>query len=348
VLIPREGVNDDTVQLVEWIVREGARVSEGAALAVLQTAKATFDLNAPRAGFLFHLVEAGADVPVGTAVALISESSEKPKCPAAPVGKADGDQVVTDKARALMKQHGLALSAFAGLAVVRADDVQKILQTLPAAASRGIQQANGKGSDGSDWDEILNDDRYREIKDVLTALRRRMRARFNRHVSTGNHLYDRWELARDYGFGEGTSVYDDCLILGDVRVGRNCWIGPYTILDGNHAPLEIGDYVDVGAGTHIYTHNSIERALTGHRAPLKSGPTRIGSCCFISPHSVIAPGTILGDHCFVSVGSYVEGVFPSFSFLSGCPARNVGKVEVSGSHARLRFSPNGHPDVQST
>jgi carbonic anhydrase/acetyltransferase-like protein (isoleucine patch superfamily) len=28
------------------------------------------------------------------------------------------------------------------------------------------------------------------------------------------------------GFGEGSSVYDSCLVLGDVRVGKNVWVGP--------------------------------------------------------------------------------------------------------------------------
>jgi acetyltransferase-like isoleucine patch superfamily enzyme len=188
-----------------------------------------------------------------------------------------------------------------------------------------------------DGDDILASDLYRELREILTALRRRMKAKYKRHVSTGNLLHDRWDLAKDWGFGEGTTVYDDCLILGDVRVGRDCWIGPYTVLDGNHGLLEIGDCVDIGAGTHIYTHNTIERALTGRKAPLKGAPTRIGSCCFISPHVIIGPGTVLGNHCFVAAGSYVEGVFPSNSYLAGCPAKSVGTVELNGNRARLQL-----------
>src|SRR5438309_5338232 len=74
-----------------------------------------------------------------------------------------------------------------------------------------------------------------------------------------------------------TGTYDlYTLSLHDaLPICRDCWIGPYTVLDGNHALLEIGDCVDVGAGTQIYTHNTIERALTGRRAPLMGRATKI-------------------------------------------------------------------------
>ena len=144
------------------------------------------------------------------------------------------------------------------------------------------------------WDEVLEDPLYRQIQTLLTSLRIRMKAQHNRHVSTGQLLYDRWELARDYEFGEGTSVYDDVLILGDVRVGKDCWIGPSVILDGSGG-LQIGDYVDIGAGAHLYSHNTIQRALTGHAAPVFYNATRVGHCCFIAPNTVIAAGTVLAD-----------------------------------------------------
>src|SRR5262249_31979666 len=121
------------------------------------------------------------------------------------------------------------------------------------------------------------------------------------------------------------------------QVGRNCWIGPGTILDGMNAPLRIGDCVDVGAGAHLYTHNTIERALTGRRAPVFKKATTVGNCCFIAPRAILAPGTVLGDHCFVATGSYVEGNFPAFSYLAGNPARRVGSVEVHGDRARVRL-----------
>jgi acetyltransferase-like isoleucine patch superfamily enzyme len=338
VCVPREGVNDDVVQLLEWRFADGAPVRAGEGVVVLQTAKATFEVEARGDGFIHHRFQEGAEVPVGAVLAVISGRPLQKRKPIETPNsvRENGGQVITQKAQALMETHGLAADDFAGLAVVRAEDVEKALgkRTTQQPANRTF--AGQELSPEDDWDRILKSGLYGEIREVLTGLRRRMKAKYNRHVPVGDHLYDRWELARDYGFGEGTSVYDECLILGDVKVGRACWIGPYTVLDGSHARLEVGDFVDIGAGTHLYTHNSIERALTGHRAPLFRSPTRIGNCCFLAPQVVIAPGTVLGDHCFVAAGSYVEGVFPPMSWLAGNPARRVGSVDIRGDRARLR------------
>src|SRR5260370_29734578 len=95
----------------------------------------------------------------------------------------------------------------------------------------------------------------RAIRDVITDLTREPRQRFHRRVSFGDLLTDRWENAREYGFGEGTSCYDNVLVLGDVKVGRNCWIGPNVVLDGSGG-LKIGDNCSISAGVQLYTHNT--------------------------------------------------------------------------------------------
>jgi UDP-3-O-[3-hydroxymyristoyl] glucosamine N-acyltransferase len=84
------------------------------------------------------------------------------------------------------------------------------------------------------------------IRRLIRDLGREMREKFRRHVSVGDLLTDRWEIARDYWFGEGTSCYDNVLILGDVEVGKHCWIGPNVILDGQGG-LTIGDHCDISA-----------------------------------------------------------------------------------------------------
>lgn len=342
VLAPREGVNDDVVRVVQWLVDDGAAVEAGRPLAVLETAKAAFDLEAPCAGYAFRIVEADAEVPVGSPVALVSPQPERPVCEPKPApetrSETNGEQVVTNKARDLIQQHGLSLASFAGLDVVRASDVEKVLLQRNAGESAApVRLFRGEPLDpNQDWNALCDTQTRRELAALLGQLRRQMKARFNRHVPTGDLLHDRWDLAKDHGFGEGTSVYDDCLILGEVKVGRHCWIGPFTILDGQGG-LTIGDYVDVGAGAHLYTHNTIERALTGHRAPMFKKATTIGNCCFIAPGAIIAPGTVIGDHCFVAANSYVEGAFPPYSYIAGNPARRVGTVEIRGDRARVRL-----------
>ena len=73
----------------------------------------------------------------------------------------------------------------------------------------------------------------KDLLSLLTKLRSEKKKKFNRHVSIQDLLSDRWETASFYGFGEGTSCYNNVLIIGDVKVGKNTWIGPNVILDGS-------------------------------------------------------------------------------------------------------------------
>ncbi|HEY4377938.1 MAG TPA: lipoyl domain-containing protein, partial [Acidimicrobiales bacterium] len=107
ILAPREGVNDDTVRVVEWHVAEAGRVEAGQAVATLETTKSTFELEAPRAGFLFPLAAAGAEVSVGAPLALVADEprrpDDRPEAAGPAPGPPAGEQVVTKKALALIE-----------------------------------------------------------------------------------------------------------------------------------------------------------------------------------------------------------------------------------------------------
>ena len=72
-----------------------------------------------------------------------------------------------------------------------------------------------------------------ELKNLIKTKQLEIRQKFNRHVSIQDLLSDRWETAKLYGFGKDSSCYNNVLIIGDVSVGKNTWIGPNVILDGS-------------------------------------------------------------------------------------------------------------------
>jgi acetyltransferase-like isoleucine patch superfamily enzyme len=160
----------------------------------------------------------------------------------------------------------------------------------------------------------------RSIRALIADLRREMREKFRRHVSVGDLLTDRWEVACEYGFGEGTSCYDNVLILGDVKVGKHCWIGPNVILDGQGG-LTIGDHCDISAGAQIYTHHTVTRCLSGGVAAIELAPVRIGSRVYIGPQCVIAKGVTIGDGVVIGAMSLVNRDIPSGARAWGIPAR---------------------------
>lgn len=330
---PREGASDDSVKLVRWLVPAGTRVQAETPLVEVETSKAVIVVVAHRAGFVHPLAQEGERVEVGAPLCAISDS-EAP-APQAPVTSMSA-ATISNKALALMHAHGLSHADFPHLAIVRVSDVERVLAAISGKTKTALPTFLGEALDpGADWDALLAQPWHTELAGRLRGLRQRLKAKFLRHVPLGTLLHDRFELAREYGFGEGTSVYDECLILGDVQLGKHCWVGPFTILDGAHAPLRIGDHSSIGAGTHVYTHDTIERTLSAGQVEPNKRATTIGRACFISPQCMIGPGSVIGDHSFVAAQSFVQGQFASHSFLAGNPAKRVGRVELRGGRAML-------------
>jgi acetyltransferase-like isoleucine patch superfamily enzyme len=163
-----------------------------------------------------------------------------------------------------------------------------------------------------------------EIRELIFSLMNKKKKEYNRFLSIPDYFVDRWERAKMMGFGEGTSVYDSCLVLGDVTVGKNVWIGPYTILDGSGG-LTIGDNCQIGAGVQIYTHRAMEQVL--YNEEIKTEPVVIGHNVSIGPNVVITMGCHIGDWVAIGVNSVVSKDIPSKSMVLGNPARIIDTIK---------------------
>jgi acetyltransferase-like isoleucine patch superfamily enzyme len=159
-----------------------------------------------------------------------------------------------------------------------------------------------------------------DIRDIYEKLRGEVKRQFSRTVSFADYFTDRWERARYEGFGEGTSVYDNVLILGNVKVGRHTWIGPNVILDGRGG-LAVGDYCSISAGVQIYTHNTVRWSTTLGDASIEIKPTRIGNGVYIGPGSIIQMGVEIGDQAVIGALSFVNIDVPQRARAYGSPAR---------------------------
>jgi hypothetical protein len=88
---------------------------------------------------------------------------------------------------------------------------------------------------------------FKEILRLYKEERKEKSNNYDRVLPFGDYIVDRWEKAKYLKFGEGSSIYDSSLVFGDVKVGRNTWIGPFTILDGS-GKLTIGSNCSISAG----------------------------------------------------------------------------------------------------
>lgn len=161
-----------------------------------------------------------------------------------------------------------------------------------------------------------------ELRDLLAQQQLQVRERWNRSLPFGDYIVDRWQKARELGFGEGSSIYDSALVFGDVRVGRNTWIGPFTVLDGSGS-LEIGDNCSISAGVQIYTHDTVKWATSGGLEQSQRAPVVIGSRCYIGPNTIVSKGITIGDGCVIGANSLVNRDIPTGMKAWGTPTRIV-------------------------
>ncbi|NOT37115.1 MAG: acyltransferase [Saprospiraceae bacterium] len=145
---------------------------------------------------------------------------------------------------------------------------------------------------------------------------------YSRVLPLNEALTDRWEKAKYCNFGKGSSVYDSAIIFGNVTVGENTWIGPFTILDGS-GKLSIGSYCSISAGVQIYTHDSVKWAVSGGVEKYEYAEVKIGNNCYIGPNSIIAKGVTIGDGCIIGANSFVNKSFASGKKVAGNPAKEL-------------------------
>ncbi len=114
IFMPALGMNQESGKLIEWLVPEGSSVTKGQPIMVVETDKATVELEAPATGTLTNVAaKAGDDVPVGKVIALILEAGE-PSAPGKvvtpPAAVSAGTKPASPLAARLAEEHGIDLS----------------------------------------------------------------------------------------------------------------------------------------------------------------------------------------------------------------------------------------------
>ncbi len=167
----------------------------------------------------------------------------------------------------------------------------------------------------------LKSQRFRKIlKRFFSIVILHKKRRFYRVLPIGEYCVDRIKKAEFLKWGVGSTCYDNVYIFGDVRVGKNTFVGPFCLLDGSGG-LKIGDNCSISAGVHIYTHDSVEWAVSMGADSYQYGRVEIGDGCYIGPNAVIARGVKIGVGSIVGACSFVNSDIPPHSKAYGIPAR---------------------------
>jgi pyruvate dehydrogenase E2 component (dihydrolipoamide acetyltransferase)/2-oxoglutarate dehydrogenase E2 component (dihydrolipoamide succinyltransferase) len=158
IVIPKLGFTTDDATIMEWKAKEGDWVEKGAVVAVLETQKVEWNVEAEGAGYLHIILNEGEKAAVGRAIGILAESKEdleklassappmpdaltgaetiSPEATAAPTTRAEaGDRIkITPVARKMAEEKMLDITRIKGTGPggrITADDVQRAAEEQP-------------------------------------------------------------------------------------------------------------------------------------------------------------------------------------------------------------------------
>lgn len=130
---------------------------------------------------------------------------------------------------------------------------------------------------------------------------------------------------------ESSFIHPQSAITGNVLIGKNVYIGPFSSLRGDFGKIVIEDGCNVqeNCTIHMFPGTTVllkENAHVGHGAVIH-GAT-IGRNCMIGMNAVMMDNVVLEDECIVGALSFVKAGqhIPARSLLVGNPARIIRKI----------------------
>lgn len=127
-------------------------------------------------------------------------------------------------------------------------------------------------------------------------------------------------------------VHETAVLIGDVWIGPNCYIGPYAVLRGDFGRIIIGEGSNVqdNCVIHSYPHGDMvlePNAHIGHAAILHG--CRIGSYAMVGINAVVLDGAEVGAEALLGANSLLtmgKRIAPGMLAL-GSPAREVEPLD---------------------
>ena len=176
-----------------------------------------------------------------------------------------------------------------------------------------------------------------EFESYIEKKRDLLYDKWKRVLPTNELFFDRWDKAKYINSGEGTNIYDSSIIMGDVIIGKNVWIGPFTILEGLNGNIVIGDNCNISSGVHIYTHDTSLHVVSEGKVPFIKGDVHIGNNTYVGSMSIIKQNVSIGNNCIIGANSFVNSDIPDNYVAFGTPAKMVGKVITDNEETKIEY-----------
>ena len=338
IVLTREDANTEFALLAEWLVEDRTEVSQGQPVCVVETTKATVEIEAPGAGTLVQLYDDGVEVELGKTVALVAESAEELESalvrrePAPAAEATPAERKATKKAVELAERHGVDLATIDKRGFITEKDVEAAIANAAAAAGPSSRPAlAGVSASGVSLPASLDlDERAGRLDEgFLESLRSDPDA--FRALSSEEKV----ERYRANGAEIGHGVVFG---LGTIVVAPQIVISPGVAID-QHGTVIGEELVAIGELTQF----GRDLDLRCRRAYLGAGiwagrSIRIGGGGHRDPWATLAVGDLafIGDEAFVNVCRPVLiGREAFLTMRSMIVTHNIGHSPLEGFENRF-------------
>lgn len=141
--------------------------------------------------------------------------------------------------------------------------------------------------------------------------------------------------------GEGTSIWQFCVVLQDAKIGANCNICAQVFIENN---VIVGDEVTIKNGVQLWDGVVIEdRVFIGPNVTFtndlyprsKHYPDTFGSITIqtgasIGANATLISGITIGKYALIGAGSVVNKMIPDHTVWVGNPCRHIGFISKTG------------------
>ena len=126
----------------------------------------------------------------------------------------------------------------------------------------------------------------------------------------------------NFEIGEGTKIVGPVGSFGQLKIGKNCWIGKNLLINGN-GTVTIGDNCDIGPEVTFQTGSHQMGDPTRRAGEGMLCHQSVGSGTWIGGRSTILNNTAIGNGCVIAGCACVTKDIPDNTLAGGVPARRL-------------------------
>ena len=132
---------------------------------------------------------------------------------------------------------------------------------------------------------------------------------------------------------DGSYVHPQATIIGGVRIGRRCFIGPGAVLRGDLGEIEIGDGTNIQDNCVIHADRKViisKNIIIGHAAIIHDVILKPG--VVVGMGAILMNGVVAEEDAIIGAGSVVKehSKIPKGKIAVGNPAKIVKEIDEEG------------------